>query len=119
MSKLNVSYIGKLVALVITSLVIFFIFITSVNSASMLGRQKLDAQKMQDSLKSEYNELVTDLGNNTSQSAILNDRKGKMIPINRDSGDFANLETLQDQYSKQGSKDGSGVSGSRKTVLVK
>ena len=73
---------------------------------------------MQSSLKTEYNELVTDLGNTTSQSSVLNTQRGKMVPINRNNGDLVSLEKLQDEFNKTQTKDNPDNAGG-KTVLVK
>jgi hypothetical protein len=118
MDKVNISFFGKLLSLLIVSLILFFTFITSVNSSSLIGRQKLESEKMQDSLKSQYNELITDLGNTTSQSSILNNQRGKMVPINRNNGDLVSLEKMQDEFNKSQAKNNPDSAGG-KTVLVK
>ena len=118
MDNINISFLGKLLSLLIVSLILFFTFITSVNSSSLIGRQKLESEKMQDTLKAQHNELITDLGNTTSQSAVLNTQRGKMVPINRNNGDLVSLEKMQDDFSKNQSKNNPNGSGG-KGVLVK
>jgi len=115
----SISFLGKTLSLVIVMLILFFSYITAVNNSSALGKQLIQAQKMQDDQKSLYNETVTETGNYTSQSTTLNNQKGKMVPINRDSSDFSNIESLQDSYNKQQSKDNPDNGGTSKSVLVK
>lgn len=115
----SISFIGKTLSLVIVMLILFFSYITAVNNSSALGKQLIQAQKMQDEQKSLYNETVTDIGNYTSQSTIINNQKGRMVPINRDSADFSNIESLQDSFSKQRSKENPDNGGTSKSVLVK
>ena len=115
----SISFLGKTLSLVIVMLILFFSYITAVNNSSALGKQLVQAQKMHDEQKSLYNETVTETGNYTSQSTVLNNQKGKMVPINRDSPDFSNIESLQDIYSKQQSKDNPHSGSTSKSVLVK
>jgi lipopolysaccharide export LptBFGC system permease protein LptF len=115
----SISLAGKTLSLVIVVLIIFFSYITAVNSSSMLSKQLLQAQNMQSELKNQYNNSVTESGNYTSQATILNNQKGKMIPINRDSGDFVNLENLQDAFVKQESKNNPNTNSTTDSILIK
>jgi hypothetical protein len=115
----SISFLGKTLSLVLVTLILFFSYITAVNNSSALGRQLIQAQRMQEEQKTLYNETVTEIGNYSSQSMVLSQQKGRMVPINRDSADFSNLESLQDSYSKQQSKDNPDSAGSSKSVLVK
>ncbi len=118
MENLNISFLGKLLSLLIVSLILFFTFITSVNSSSLIGRQKLESETLQSGLKTQYNELITELGSTTSQSNVLNTQRGKMVPINRNNGDLVNLEVMQDDFSKSQAKENPATTVA-KPVLVK
>lgn len=97
----QISSAGRLFSIVIVAVILFFTYITSVNSSALQSRQKSTAQSMRNEMNNTLGNLSTEKANLTSNSQIADRVKTSMLPINRsDTGSYRALNDLQDEHNK-------------------